>query len=86
LIPRRFLHWSGTREIKQPSLGLLSRTPHILSNLQPNVPAKVIWKVLDIKAAGTLPRWYGLTKPLQNALKSGHKSSDRGYHLSLHAT
>ncbi len=24
-------------------------------------------------------------KPLNNALKAGHKSSDRGYHLSLHA-
>lgn len=60
--------------------------PNILHHLQPDVPAKVVRKVVDIKAAGTLPRWYGLTKPLQDALKIGHKSTDRGYHLSLHAT
>jgi|LULJ01.1.fsa_nt_gb hypothetical protein len=60
--------------------------PKILRHLQPDVPAKVVRKVLDIKAAGTLPRWFGLAKPLQNTLEIGHKSSDRGYHLSLHAT
>jgi hypothetical protein len=38
--------------------------PNILHHLHPDVPAKVVRKVLDIKAAGTLPRWYGLSKPL----------------------